>query len=306
MKNPERLTAKNVRTHLDVADVNDLLRKLADMSAGFPSVFHVGLTADDIDNALRQREAQFSTALGNGMMMPHARFADLTSELVLLVTLARPLPLPTPDGKPVKVVCMVLIPEAHPMRGLKIISGLARLLRDPEITARLAMQETPEQVMECLQTMDYQPPEALTAEEIMRPCSLSALPDCSLKQLTRTMAEQHIESVPVLTRDDVMVGEVTCAELFKIGIPDFFSQLRSVGFIRYFDPFDQYFEMESGATAGEVMSRKYRSLTPDATMIEVVFAISVQKYRQLYVLSAEGKLLGVIDQASLLERIINL
>ena len=41
-------------------------------------------------------------------------------------------------------------------------------------------------------------------------------------------------------------------------------------------------------------------------MIEVVFAISVLKYHQIYVVDRQDELLGIIDQALLLERIISL
>ena len=103
-----------------------------------------------------------------------------------------------------------------------------------------------------------------------------------------------------------LVGELSSVELFKLGIPDFFSQLKSVGFIRYFDPFEKYFAVEAASRVEDVMNRELPSFHPDATLIEVVFAISVLKQPVIYVTNHKQELQGVISQAQLLGRIINL
>ena len=96
------------------------------------------------------------------------------------------------------------------------------------------------------------------------------------------------------------------SELFTLGIPDFFSQLKSVGFIRYFDPFEKYFSVEAASHVEDVMNRELPLFPQEATLIEIVFAISVQHQAVVYVVDRDNGLLGVITQAQLLERIINL
>ena len=119
------------------------------------------------------------------------------------------------------------------------------------------------------------------------------------------MAKFHAETVPVLNGRR-LVGQLSCVELFKLGIPDFFSQLKSVGFIRYFDPFENYFAVEAGSLVKDVMNTNCKTFSPDTTLIEIVFAISVQHYPLVYIVNSNNDLLGVIDQTLLLERIINL
>ena len=95
-------------------------------------------------------------------------------------------------------------------------------------------------------------------------------------------------------------------DLFKLGIPDFFSQLKSVGFIRYFDPFEEYFAVEIASKVSDVMNTEFKAFPETATLIEIVFAISVQKCPLIYIVGERNKLLGVIDRTLLLKRIINL
>jgi len=130
-------------------------------------------------------------------------------------------------------------------------------------------------------------------------------PDLPLQEATRRMAEYRISTVPVLD-GETLVGEIVADDLFKLGIPDFFSQLKSVGFIRYFDPFEEYFEVEAASKVSDVMNRHFKTFPEDATLIEIVFAISVQKCPVVYIVGERNKLLGVVDRTLLLKRIINL
>jgi CBS domain-containing protein len=44
---------------------------------------------------------------------------------------------------------------------------------------------------------------------------------------------------------------------------------------------------------------------PSATLIEVIFLLSVKRYLKVFVTNPEGKLLGVIDRLAVLDRAIN-
>lgn len=150
-----------------------------------------------------------------------------------------------------------------------------------------------------------QRPPAVIASDIMGPPRLALSPEMPLQEATRLMADHRAAAVPVLDGDK-LVGEIVADDLFKLGIPDFFSQLKSVGFIRYFDPFEEYFAVEIASKVSDVMNTEFKAFPETATLIEIVFAISVQKCPLIYIVGERNKLLGVIDRTLLLKRIINL
>jgi PTS system nitrogen regulatory IIA component len=76
---------------------------------------------------LTQREKLGSTAVGNGVAIPHGK----------LPKLARPVEFEARDGQPVDLVFLLLAPEAAGADHLKALARVARLLRDPEIARRL-------------------------------------------------------------------------------------------------------------------------------------------------------------------------
>ena len=115
---------------------------------------------------------------------------------------------------------------------------------------------------------------------------------------------QRINIAPVVDSEQRLLGEISCPLLFTLGIPDFFQQLRSTSFIRDFDPFERYFSEEAKSTVGGVMEREVCTLPPSATLMEIIYELAVKNHPKVYIID-NGKLTGIIDQALVLERIVN-
>lgn len=129
--------------------------------------------------------------------------------------------------------------------------------------------------------------------------------DTPLKQVTQKMHELYLDAMGIVDKDHKLVGEITTDRLLTLGIPDFFTQLKSVSFINEYDPFEKYFEKEAHQTAADVMSTKYAAVEEDATLLEVVFHLAVQRHAKCHVVR-DGVLVGVIDRIVVLDRILNM
>ena len=86
---------------------------------------------------LLQREKLGSTAVGNGVAIPHGKMAKLGRLFGLFARLVRPVDFEALDSQPVDLVFLLLAPEAAGADHLKALARVARLLRDPEIARRL-------------------------------------------------------------------------------------------------------------------------------------------------------------------------
>jgi len=86
---------------------------------------------------LLQREKLGSTAVGNGVAIPHGKLAKLGGLFGLFARLNRPIDFEALDGQPVDLVFLLLAPEAAGADHLKALARVARLLRDPEIARKL-------------------------------------------------------------------------------------------------------------------------------------------------------------------------
>jgi nitrogen PTS system EIIA component len=96
-----------------------------------------GLTERTIFETLVQREKLGSTAVGNGIAIPHGKLAKLTHLFGIFARLERPIDFEALDGQPVDLVFLLLAPEGAGADHLKALARVARLLREPEVARKL-------------------------------------------------------------------------------------------------------------------------------------------------------------------------
>ncbi len=90
-----------------------------------------------IFDILMQREKLGSTAIGNGIAIPHGKMATLNRLFGLFARLDRPVDFEALDNQPVDLVFLLLAPEGAGADHLKALARIARLMRDPSIAHKL-------------------------------------------------------------------------------------------------------------------------------------------------------------------------
>jgi PTS system nitrogen regulatory IIA component len=86
---------------------------------------------------LLQREKLGSTAVGNGIAIPHGKMANLPRLFGLFARLDRAIDFEALDSQPVDLIFLLLAPEGAGADHLKALARVARLLRDPSIAHKL-------------------------------------------------------------------------------------------------------------------------------------------------------------------------
>jgi PTS system nitrogen regulatory IIA component len=117
---------------LKVTGKKQVLQELAARAAEL-----TGQNERTIYEILLQREKLGSTAVGNGIAIPHGKLAQLDRLFGLFARLDRPIEFEALDGQPVDLIFLLLAPESAGADHLKALARVARLLRDPEIASRL-------------------------------------------------------------------------------------------------------------------------------------------------------------------------
>jgi PTS system nitrogen regulatory IIA component len=90
-----------------------------------------------IFDILMQREKLGSTAIGNGIAIPHGKMATLNRLFGLFARLDRPVDFEALDNQPVDLVFLLLAPEGAGADHLKALARIARLMRDPNVVHKL-------------------------------------------------------------------------------------------------------------------------------------------------------------------------
>jgi PTS system nitrogen regulatory IIA component len=282
-----------LRTMFDVA-----WRSLARLGARPPD-------PEDVWERLLAVEASKPSGFGRGVAFPHIDCARLTVPGLCIAVPSTPIDFGSVDGVPCDLVCLLLAPEDQPSRPLNVLAMFARMSSEPDIHRRLVRERDPARFLEAIATHAEWMEQPILARDVMREPYIETFEDTPLQAVTLKMLRHDVEAIAVLSRDHEVVGQITCDEMLLLGLPEFFRQLKSVSFIRQFDPFERYFEKQRAQTAGEVMSAHFSVLEEDATLLEVVFELAVRRHPKVYV-TRQGRLVGVIDRAVLLDRVLNL
>lgn len=86
----------------------------------------LGIARSMVFDSLFAREKLGSTGLGQGIAIPHGRIKGLKQAAGAFIRLATPVPFDSPDGRPVSLLFVLLVPEQATEEHLQILSELAQ------------------------------------------------------------------------------------------------------------------------------------------------------------------------------------
>jgi PTS system nitrogen regulatory IIA component len=123
----------------------DVLHRLSEQAAKI-----TGQDAATIFEAVNDREQLGSTGLGNGIAIPHGKFAGLNGVTALFAKLDTPVEFEAVDDQPVDLVMLLLAPMGAGADHLKALARVARILRTDSVVARLRRSKAAEELYSIL------------------------------------------------------------------------------------------------------------------------------------------------------------
>jgi len=102
-----------------------------------------GLNRAQIVGSLLARERLGSTALGEGIAIPHGRVRGLREAVGAFLRLSPALAFDAPDNRPVNLVFVLLVPDRATDLHLQILSELAQMFSDRQLRSQLAAVSDP-------------------------------------------------------------------------------------------------------------------------------------------------------------------
>lgn len=109
-----------------------------------------GLDAAVVYDALNEREALGSTALGSGVAVPHARIPGLERVCAVFVKLDQPVAFGALDDRPVDLLLGLFAGPEDGAGHLRALAAASRALRSAELREQLRRAETADAVLALL------------------------------------------------------------------------------------------------------------------------------------------------------------
>ena len=126
------LPAANVIVDLDAGS-----KKRVFEQAGLLFENNQQIARAQVFDSLFAREKLGSTGLGRGVAIPHGRIKGLKEAVGALVRTKQPIPFDAPDGQPVALIFVLLVPDRATDAHLQILSELAQMFSDKAFRERL-------------------------------------------------------------------------------------------------------------------------------------------------------------------------
>ena len=127
------LRPSRVALDLDVASKKRLFEQIGLIFENAQQISH-----SVVFDSLFNRERFGSTGLGYGVAIPHGRMKGLREATAVFVRTLTPIPFESPDGLPVNLIFVVLVPDHANEQHLQILSELAQLFSDKSVRESLA------------------------------------------------------------------------------------------------------------------------------------------------------------------------
>jgi PTS system nitrogen regulatory IIA component len=132
------LIAKLLKVDNVAVDLDASSKKRVFEQAGLLFENHHGIARSAVYDALFAREKMGSTGLGLGIAIPHGRIKGLKNAEGAFMRLATPVQFDAPDGQPVTMVFVLLVPEAANEQHLQLLSELAQMFSEKSFREKLA------------------------------------------------------------------------------------------------------------------------------------------------------------------------
>ncbi|MBN8441996.1 MAG: PTS IIA-like nitrogen regulatory protein PtsN [Thauera sp.] len=113
-----------------VADLDASSKKRVFEQAGLLFENNQGIARSTVFDSLFARERLGSTGLGQGVAIPHGRIKGLKEAAGAFLRLSTPVQFDAPDGRPVNLVFVLLVPEQANETHLQLLSELAQMFSD--------------------------------------------------------------------------------------------------------------------------------------------------------------------------------
>jgi len=140
----------------------------------------------------------------------------------------------------------------------------------------------------------------MKARDVMTPNVVSVPADLSVPEVAKLMLDRRISAVPVVDPSEHVVGVISEGDLIRR--PELETDKPRSRWLRFFmsdEDRARDFVKTHGLRAKDVMSQPVVSVSPDATLTDIVNLMTARRIKRVIVLE-HGKLAGVVTRSDLL------
>jgi mannitol/fructose-specific phosphotransferase system IIA component (Ntr-type) len=300
MKLSTLLNPKLVKCGLKAQSKDEALRELVEVLVAHDPT----LGAEEILQALAERERMGPFSMGKGAAFPHARTEKVKDFTIVVGTAPEGIDFKAPDGNKIRILVLFVIPKKHSNLYLHALAQFLSVFAAEGQAARVIAAKTGEEAVAVLDSAS--PKKEGSVRDTVGGPVLSVTSSTTLSRTIELMLQNRVDALPVVDAEGNLAGEVTAAAILQLGVRDHLLTLSNAMVLKTPEPFEGLLRTH-GETAleslpGLVASNSFKTVQEDEPLLEVAVRLTRAGARTAYVLRGR-RLTGTLTVTDLLRRI---
>jgi mannitol/fructose-specific phosphotransferase system IIA component (Ntr-type) len=257
----------------------------------------------EILSALEEREQLGPFSMGKGIAFPHARTDVLTEFRVAIATSRAGIDFQAPDGNPVHVVVLFVIPGRSANRYLQTFAAFLNLLGQPGVFDRFVQADAPEAILDAVRTANGQFRSRQHVRDHMIDVPVRVGVSDPLRQALGAFSRARLTVLPATVASGDLAGRLNVARLFSTGAAEK-AESRSVeALFTDPDPLHGYLSAHSDRPVETMIESQEYSLEPGTTLTEAAWHMTRAGHEVGFV-TDQGRLTGMLSLFDCLEALV--
>ena len=261
-----------------------------------------------VEEALLKREHEISTAIGNGIAIPHARICEYDDVSVVIAKLAKPIDAEISalhSNDKVDLIFMIIAGKTKNKRVVKLMSSISILAQNVEILDKIRKEKNIKDIIEIIENNEVEVKDTITAQDIMCPELIPAKLSDTLEEVAKRLIVENRAGLPVVDSKGLFVGEITEKELIEFGMPKYTSLMNDLSFMTIGEPFEEYFKNEHLVTVNELYRKTAEIIDRKSSIMEICFLMVSKGNTRLYVVE-NGTYFGTIFRSDIIKKVLHI
>ena len=261
-----------------------------------------------VEEALLKREHEISTAIGNGIAIPHARICEYDDVSVVIAKLAKPIDAEISalhSNDKVDLIFMIIAGKTKNKRVLKLMSSISILAQNVEFLDKIRKEKNIKDIIEIIENNEVEVKDTITAQDIMCPELIPAKLSDTLEEVAKRLIVENRAGLPVVDSKGLFVGEITEKELIEFGMPKYTSLMNDLSFMTIGEPFEEYFKNEHLVTVNELYRKTAEIIDRKSSIMEICFLMVSKGNTRLYVVE-NGTYFGTIFRSDIIKKVLHI
>ena len=261
-----------------------------------------------VEEALLKREHEISTAIGNGIAIPHARICEYDDVSVVIAKLAKPIDAEISalhSNDKVDLIFMIIAGKTKNKRVLKLMSSISILAQNVEFLDKIRKEKNIKDIIEIIENNEVEVKDTITAQDIMCPELIPAKLSDTLEEVAKRLIVENRAGLPVIDSKGLFVGEITEKELIEFGMPKYTSLMNDLSFMTIGEALEEYFKNEHLVTVNELYRKTAEIIDRKSSIMEICFLMVSKGNTRLYVVE-NGTYFGTIFRSDIIKKVLHI